>query len=175
MLALECYEARLDALARRYPEMPEQTVKLVRFAFFLQRRLDDRLAKVLAGHGLAHSAWSLLMLIHSDPQGAVHPSGASELLRLSRPHLTRMADDLVARGWLYREACAGDRRAVVLRLSAEGERAVESLLPVMWQEYETLLAGLSGEEGAQMTGLLRKWLSHLEPAEEEMKDGVPHV
>ena len=164
MLSLECYEARLSEMARRHPEMPQQKVMLVRFAIFLQRRLEDHLAHVLAKQGLSHSGWSLLLLIHSAPTRAINPSAASEALRQSRPHMTRITDELVARGWVERVQDCTDRRAVVVRLTEAGERGVNELLPAMWGEYEGLLAGFSPEETAQLAGLLRKWLVDLETA-----------
>lgn len=162
MFSVECYETRLDDMARRYPEMPRQTVMLVRFVLFLQRRLEDGLVQVLAEQGLSHSAWSLLMLIHSSAERAINPSAASEVLRQSRPHMTRITDELVARGWVERVQESSDRRAVAIRLTAAGEAGVSKLLPTMWREYEGLVAGLSAEEQAAMGGLLRKWLVTLE-------------
>lgn len=162
MLSVDCYEARLDDMARRYPEMPRQTVMLVRFVLFLQRRLEDGLTHILAGEGLSHSAWSLLMLIHSSAERAINPSAASDVLRQSRPHMTRITDELVARGWVERVQDRVDRRAVAIRLTGDGEAGVSRLLPTMWQEYEGLVAGFSAEEQAAMGGLLRKWLVNLE-------------
>jgi MarR family transcriptional repressor of emrRAB len=166
MLSLKCYETRLGEMSRRYPEMPSMAVMVVRLALFLQRRLDDRLTDHLARHGLSHSAWSLLMLIHSSPGGSIAPSEASSVLRQSRPHMTRMTDELVERGWVERHTDPKDRRAISISITPLGQQELERLLPTMWREYEDLTAGFSGEEMTQLHGLLRGWLLHLEGSRE---------
>lgn len=162
MLCLQHYEARLACLKQHHPDMPLAAISLVRFVVFLQRRLEDRLGATLEQYGLNHSAWSLLMMIYSDPRHAINPSAASETLRQSRPHMTRMTDELAERGWVERVHDAVDRRAVEVRLTASGEQAVQGILPAMWAEYEALVAGFSPEETAGLATLVRQWLRHLE-------------
>lgn len=166
MLGLSCYESRLANLKSVHPEMPDQAVTMVRFVHFLQRRVEDYLAPTLAAYGLSHSAWSLLMMIYSDPRHAINPSVASEALRQSRPHMTRMTDELAGRGWVERVQDEVDRRAVEVRLTLLGEASVQEILPEMWREYEHLVAGFSSDEANQLAGLLRRWLVNLEQSTE---------
>lgn len=162
MLNLQCYEGRLDEMARRHPEMPTQAVKLIRFALFAQRLLEEHLAGILAKHGLSHSAFSLLMLTYSSPTQSITPSAASEALGQSRPHMTRMTDELVARGWVERVQDSNDRRAVEIRITAAGDAGLRELLPQLWVEYERLLACFSPDESQELSRLLRKWVISLE-------------
>ena len=170
MLSLKCYETRLGEMGRRYPEMPSMAVMVVRLALFLHRRLDDRLTDHLAHHGLSHSTWSLLMLIHSSPGGSIAPSEASSVLRQSRPHMTRMTDELVERGWVERRTDPKDRRAISISITPLGQQELERLLPTMWGEYEELTAGFSGDEMTQLQSLLRQWLLHLEGGRDSNQD-----
>lgn len=170
MIDLAGYEARLAHLQRSHPEMPGDAISLVRFVTFLQRRLDDHLANVLAAHGLNTSAWSLLMLIYSAPSQSIQPSQASEILRQSRPHMTRMSDELVARGWIARVRESADRRSIALHLTAQGTTAVEQIFPAIWNEYRRLVSHLSADELPAMKQMLRDWLNaveHLPPARPE--------
>lgn len=162
MIGLQCFESRMAGMQGLYPEMPVRAITMVRLVFFLQRYLEERLASVLEARGLSHSAWSLMIMIHSDPVQAISPSAASEALRQSRPHMTRIADDLVARGWVERVQDAIDRRAVVLRLTAAGRAALNDMLPMMWAEYESLVSGFPDEDAQRLCGLLRGWLADLE-------------
>lgn len=162
VLNLQCYEDRLDEMTRRHPEMPSQAVKLIRFALFAQRQLEEHLAGVLAKHGLSHSAFSLLMLTYSSPTQSITPSAASEALGQSRPHMTRMTDELVARSWVERIQDSNDRRAVEIRVTAAGDAGLRDLLPQLWIEYEHLLRCFSPEESCELGRLLRKWLVNLE-------------
>jgi len=162
VLNLQCYEGRLDEMARRHPEMPSQAVKLIRFALFAQRQLEDHLTAILNKHGLNHSAWSLLMLTYSSPTQSITPSAASEALGQSRPHMTRMTDDLVARGWVERIQDSNDRRAIEIRVTAAGDLALRDLLPELWVEYQQMLSCFTPDESQDLCRLLRKWLISLE-------------
>jgi MarR family transcriptional repressor of emrRAB len=168
LINLQCYESRVEGMKNLYPAMPAQAILMVRMVFFLQRHLEDRLAQVLEAHALSHSAWSLMLMIHSDPAQSISPSAASEALRQSRPHMTRIADELVARGWVERGHGVQDRRAVELRLTAAGKRALGRILPVMWAGYEKLVAGFSPEDATRMCGMLRSWLLELEQADDPL-------
>jgi len=164
MLSLDCFESRLASLGERHHDMPRTAVSLVRLVIFLQRRIESRLAEVLEAHGLNHSAWSLLMMIYSDPRRALNPSLASDSLGQSRAHMTRMTDELAARDWVCRVQNADDRRAVEICLTAAGESAVQAILPVMWQTYERLVDGFPPGEAESLSRMLRGWLCDLEQA-----------
>ncbi len=164
MLKLSCFESRLAELQRLHPEMPVQAVSMVRFIIFLQRRLEDELAGILAQHDLSHSGWSLLMMIYSAPRQTINPSTASDVLGQSRPHMTRMTDELCARGWVERTQDPNDRRAVEICLTAKGAAAMQEILPPMWRQYEGLSGRFSAEEIDLFSGFLRRWLLDLETA-----------
>lgn len=172
MLSLQAYEQRVASLKMLHPELPDQAVTLVRMIGFLQRRLEDALQARLADRQLTHSQWALLMLIYSDPAQCIHPSCASEVLRQSRPHMTRMTDELVARGWVERVREDNDRRTVKIRLLPAGQAAIASLLPVMWQCYEQLTGGIAEDEVRGLDRLLRQWLLALESSGGEGLEGT---
>lgn len=172
MFTLRNYEDRVAEINGRHPDMPRNAVMLVRFSLFLQRKLEDRLAGILAAHELSHSAWSLLMMIYSSADRAISPSCASDALRQSRAHMTRMTDELVDAGWVERTPFSGDRRAIDVRLTPAGEARLQQLLPAVWSEYERLLECFSADEAKSLEGLLRKWILHLERGEAEPAVGA---
>ena len=104
--------------------------------------IDARLSQLLTGEGLNCSSWSVLMMIYSDRTGTVRPSSIGQALSQSRAHMTRLADELVASGWVERLPDAADRRAVALRLSSEARQRMQLLLPRVWALYEEMLGGL---------------------------------
>src|ERR1700678_323551 len=57
--------------------------------------------------------------------GGERSAGLAERLAVAKPTLTATADGLVAAGYAQREAEAGDRRVVRLRLTATGRAALE--------------------------------------------------
>ncbi|QID17971.1 MarR family transcriptional regulator [Nitrogeniibacter mangrovi] len=170
MLAIKQFEARIQAVAEHHPAMPVDAVKLVRFALFLQRRVETCMAAIFASHGLSHSAWSLLMMIYSSPRRAISPSCASEALNQSRAHMTRITDELVRGGWVERVPQQGDRRAIDICLSEAAEARLRDALPAVWAEYEQMLACFDPDERALLGGLMRKWIAHLEDRIEALPD-----
>ncbi len=161
-LTFSHYERCIDTVRARHPDMPRQSVVLMRLAHHVFRALHERLDVFFAAHELSTSAWAVLMMIYSTPDQAITPSEASAAVVQSRTHMTRVADDLVAAGLIERAHDETDRRRVVLRLTTRGVERVQQLLPLAWTEYAAALAAFSTEEAATLEGLLRRWLAHLE-------------
>lgn len=156
------YERCIDTMRTRHPDMPRQSVVLMRLGYHLFRTTNERLDAFFATHGLSASAWAVLIKIYSSPDQAVTPSEISTAVVQSRTHMTRVADELVADGLIERSHDQVDRRRVVLRLTPHGVNRIQQLIPLVWAEYETMLAVFSADEAAQLEGLLRRWLTHLE-------------
>jgi len=156
------FERCIDTVRVQHPDMPHQSVVLMRLAHHVFRTLHERFDRFFAAHDLSTSAWAVLMMIYSTPERAITPSEASAAVVQSRTHMTRVADDLVAAGLIERVHDEIDRRRVVLQLTASGADLVKGLLPETWAEYQTALAIFSVDEMAALETLLRRWLDHLE-------------
>jgi MarR family transcriptional repressor of emrRAB len=164
-LTFSHYERCIDTVRAQHPDMPRQSVVLVRLAHHAFRALNERLDRFFAAHDLSTSAWAVLMMIYSTPERAITPSEASAAVVQSRTHMTRVADDLVAAGLIERAHDEIDRRRVALRLTASGVKIIERLLPEAWTEYQAALAIFSADDAAALETLLRRWLGHLEGEE----------
>ncbi|MFO1420280.1 MAG: MarR family transcriptional regulator [Candidatus Competibacteraceae bacterium] len=156
------FERCIDTVRAQHPDMPHQSVVLMRLAHHVFRTLHERLDRFFAARDLSTSAWAVLMMIYSTPERAITPSEASMAVVQSRTHMTRVADDLVAAGLIERVHDEIDRRRVVLQLTASGADLVKKLLPEAWAEYRAALAIFSGDEATALETLLRRWLGHLE-------------
>lgn len=156
------FERCIDTVRAQHPDMPHQSVVLMRLAHHVFRALHERLDRFFAARDLSTSAWAVLMMIYSTPERAITPSEASMAVVQSRTHMTRVADDLVAAGLIERVHDEIDRRRVVLQLTASGADLVKKLLPEAWTEYRAALAIFSGDEATALETLLRRWLGHLE-------------
>lgn len=148
--------------------MPEQFYDVVSYAArdsvgYLIRRLTTiitgRLETAFASQKFTLTQWSVLMHLRdglartaSDLACAFqHDSGA----------LTRVLDQLERRGLIARRRSARDRRVVELELTAEGQRAIRSLLPTVVKEMNAALAPLTRSEFDQFRGSLLKVLDHV--------------
>lgn len=155
------FEQRIANVKTRHPEMPTDAVVLVRLAYATFKLLNARLESFFAEQGFSVSAWSLLILIYSDPKGEMTPSEASETLMHSRAHMTRASDELVELGLIHRVGSADDRRRIALRLTPTGEGRVQELLPQLWAFYRQLIGELPPETVGLMTEHLHQWFGHL--------------
>lgn len=70
--------------------------------------------------------------------------------------MTNRIDQLVKAGLVERIAQEGDRRSVLVGLTAEGLARIEGMLEAHVATQARLLAGLDAAERAQLDGLLRQ-------------------
>jgi DNA-binding MarR family transcriptional regulator len=80
---------------------------------------------------------------------------------------TRVLDQLEERGFIRRERSETDRRVVLLCLTAEGRRVVESLLPIVVERLNAALQDFSAAEVATLAKLLRRLTARLENPQAE--------
>ncbi len=158
----QVFEQGIGRVAEAFPGLPRQQVILTRLYFFLFRRLNDGLNRMLADHGLNTTTMLALTMIYARPDHKIIPSDLSLALTSSRTNVTRLADELVANGWVERQACREDRRKIFLYLTALGCARVEKVLPRQWDHVTQVWSCLSPEEATLLESLLRKLLGHLE-------------
>jgi DNA-binding MarR family transcriptional regulator len=96
-------------------------------ALMLRQIGDD-----LDSAGLPPFAWyDVLWALYDAPEQHLHASELADEVVLSRSGLSRMIDRIEEAGLVERRRCAGDRRAIHVELTAEGER----MLDEMWCVY----------------------------------------
>jgi len=83
----------------------------------------------------------LLLLIHDRP--GLSQVRLAEILFKEDASMTRMINSMVRNGYLCRRVHATDKRRSQLSLSAKGLNILEVLRPVIAQNRETALAGIS--------------------------------
>jgi DNA-binding MarR family transcriptional regulator len=97
---------------------------------------------------------------------AVNPKDICFQYRHNSGALTRVIDQLAARGFLDRVRRDRDRRKVELQLTPAGREAVERLIPLVVEKLNQALADFSGAEVQELTRLLTKLNTTLQsPAE----------
>ena len=94
--------------------------------------------------GLAHTAAELRDQV-------CHDSGA----------LTRVIDQLEERGFISRQRSTTDRRAIELKLTAQGANIVNSYLPRVIGLYNTLMEDFTAEEADTLITLLTRLTTKL--------------
>jgi DNA-binding MarR family transcriptional regulator len=98
--------------------------------------------------------FSTLASIRQNP--GVRHGALADALRIQRPNMTAMLNELESMGYVSRRASAADRRSVALHLTERGERATAKMLVAMQTFDRDMTAGLSTQERKTLLGLLAK-------------------
>ncbi len=93
------------------------------------RLLEAALDHDLQAHGLQLSEYEILSMLSEQPDRRLRMSVIAEQVVQSRSRLTHTAGRLENRGWVRREACAGDRRGVELVLTDTGFAEITRMAP----------------------------------------------
>ncbi len=122
---------------------------LMRVARTQRRRFRD----VLTPWDLSpHQARALFVVCQGD---GVRLSDLAERLRIAPRSATEVADGLQERGLVERSPDPGDRRAVLLRATAEGRRVHEEIGAARTADSVELYARLSEADRATLARILR--------------------
>ncbi|HTJ32841.1 MAG TPA: MarR family transcriptional regulator [Dactylosporangium sp.] len=123
----------------------------------LGRHQTQRRRDVLADGGLQHWQFKVLLVLRrAGPPYTESPSRLADLLGLTRGALSARLAAIEEAGWIVREADAGDRRRVHVRLTPEGNETLVRHLGEEERGEQALLAALTPAERRQLADLLRK-------------------
>ncbi|MCW2367298.1 DNA-binding MarR family transcriptional regulator [Sphingobium sp. B7D2B] len=151
-----------EAAVERTEQLKERGFQLAglehTFGFLLHaawRDASTTFNRFFAGTDMTPSAYSVLLLIHSNPGCA--PGDLSEIMGITSNNMTRLLDDLVKRGFVAREVCEADRRVRLLRMTAAGTDFLAELRRCH-DAYEAHFDARIGQERiAQLCELLRRF------------------
>jgi DNA-binding MarR family transcriptional regulator len=146
------------------PFYSPDTYKAKSAVSYLVRRahnlLTPKLEDLFADHGFTFTQWAVLMHLRdglADTGAEIarsfhHDSGA----------MTRILDQLEARGLIDKKRCSEDRRVVRLTLTPEGSRTVEGLIPYVADFLNQVIDDFSREEAEALVRLMTKLIVRLE-------------
>jgi DNA-binding MarR family transcriptional regulator len=122
----------------------------------------EGLEPALAECGFTFTQWVVMM--HLRDGLAPNAKDICVQLRHDSGAVTRILDQLEARGLLARERSLDDRREVKLRLTDAGHQMVESLIPLVVDKLNFVLRDFSSAELTELTRLLNKFIVGLQSA-----------
>jgi DNA-binding MarR family transcriptional regulator len=117
------------------------------------RSIDDAFDRA---HGTGLSGFELLARL-----AAMHPDGASvrylaEQVVVSPSRVSRLTEELVARGWLERAASPQDGRLSLVRLTGSGRAALDEMKGTFARALQThLLDALTAKQLTALVGIGR--------------------
>ncbi len=129
--------------------------------FMIHKKLSELMNHNLQPYDLNDTVWTALMMLYSSPDNFIYPSDLSHVIASSRTNVTRLADEMVERGWVSRQGCESDRRKIILTLTPAGLTLVEAILPSQWQLYETIWQDFNNEEKNLLEALEHRFIQSL--------------
>jgi DNA-binding MarR family transcriptional regulator len=125
--------------------------------------LVDKLEPVIEARGFTFTQYVALMYLREGL--VISASMLCAQLRHDSGALTRIIDQLEARGLVQRERSRTDRRSVLLRLTEAGRATVEGMIPEVVAQLNAALGDFSTQELSELTRLLTKLIVLVEGTE----------
>jgi DNA-binding MarR family transcriptional regulator len=124
--------------------------------------LIDHLEPVIEARGFTFTQYVVLMYLREGL--VISASTLCSQLRHDSGALTRVIDQLEARGVVQRERSRTDRRSVLLQLTDAGRATVEGMIPEVVQQLNSALGDFSHAELNELMRLLSKLILVVEAA-----------
>ena len=132
-------------------------------------RVLPQMEALFADAELTFSQWTTLVALHD---GRIKTAGdLAHNICHDAGSLTRLVDEMVARGLVNRNRSESDRRVVTLSLTARGRALVEQLAPRVMHFWNGLLAGFTHTEVDSLIGLLTRLVLAAEAQTGKKKPG----
>ena len=118
--------------------------------------ISGQFQNTLAAKGIRFSVWRLLATL-SGTNGMTIGEIAEDML-VQQPTVTRIVDRLEADGLVARQSSTGDRRQVIVVLTARGRSTATALIKDAEQHQNEVLSGYSKAEVGLLFQVMRKVL-----------------
>lgn len=139
--------------------VPELTDHLGYWLRLLSNHVSHGFARKVAGEGVTVAEWAMMRVMYGE--GPLAPSRVAERMGMTRGAITRLADRLIGKGLLLREASENDGRAQTLQLTAKAERLVPRLAALADRNDAESFELLTDEERAALRAMLEKSVARL--------------
>lgn len=161
MSGFDATDKRLQRIQSRMPEFPFQKMRLLRMTNHLQRTLRDLNNAMLKPYDLVNPTYGVLAVLYGTEGESATASALSQACHEKPANLTRVCNELEARGLITRTTPPGDRRSVIITLSDDGRAMIEAALPSVWKKATRAYDGFSDEELQLLDRLYARQLDNL--------------
>jgi DNA-binding MarR family transcriptional regulator len=146
----------IRARAKRYPDIDPASVA----AFLILLRVaSDVLAALesyLSRHGMSQGRFTVMAVLNRDASAAMCPSNLAAKCGVTRATMTGLIDGLERDKLVIRESHGKDKRMTQVRLTPEGVKFLDSILPEYYRRLAKLMGNLSEAEKKSLEEMLAK-------------------
>jgi len=139
--------------------VPELTDHLGYWLRQVSNHVSHSFARKLAAREVTVAEWGLMRMLYGKEPTA--PSSLANEMGLTRGAITKLADRLIAKGFVIRKASAEDRRAQTLRLTARGAKFVPELAALADRNEAECFAHLSPDDRHAFQRILKETVTKL--------------
>ena len=161
---LRSVERSSGPLAKALPELPQDETILVRLLRVSGYGLSDYFSDVFKSLGITENMDHLLAVLSASGAGQNSPTELSELIGTGRANMTKIIATLEKNNYVRRESGKVDARSNMVIITKEGKALVKRITPLVSIPIENAFSGLSKNEKATLTKLLRKTIISLDNA-----------
>ncbi len=120
--------------------------------------------------GLTGSQFAVLVgTAYQQHEDGVSVRGLADHIQLASTHVTTEVGRLIAKGLLTKAVNRNDRRGVLVRLSPQGEAALDEVAPFVRRVNDLLFAGVSRKDFAAVSAFLVRFAANSEDALDELR------
>jgi DNA-binding MarR family transcriptional regulator len=125
----------------------------------VSNHVSHSFARKLAAEDVTAAEWVLMRMLYDKPPAP--PSRVAEAMGFTRGAITKLADRLIAKGLVAREADARDGRGQTLALTAKGRRTTPRLAALADQNEAECFGNLSKQDERNFRRILEETVVRL--------------
>jgi DNA-binding MarR family transcriptional regulator len=110
-----------------------------------------------------------------DQAGDMEMTELSRVTALHLPSLSRIAGELLQRGYVRKDFVGSDMRRTILRLTPSGHLLVKTATPECEEVYAAIKAAMGSEKLRQLLSLLAELETKLDTIEVNFNESVPSI
>ncbi|WP_404457295.1 MarR family winged helix-turn-helix transcriptional regulator [Oceanobacillus kapialis] len=118
------------------------------------KTLQERIKQDIQSYGMKTSEFAILEALFHKGRQTVRQ--ISEAVLINTGSITYVIDKLETKGFLEREHCTEDRRAVFIQITDKGTKLMNEIFPKHQQVIEDLFEGVSKEDLKTVIETLKK-------------------
>jgi DNA-binding MarR family transcriptional regulator len=149
------YECLLER-SKRYPDLDPSAMEAFLHLLRTSTEVIDALGDLLAHFEISQGRFVVLILLNRDPGKPANPADLADRANVTRATMTGLIDTLARAGFVTREAAATDRRMMLVRLTAEGRRFLDRILPDYFRRIAAVMSRLTEGERKTLVSLMGK-------------------
>jgi DNA-binding MarR family transcriptional regulator len=139
-------EKVIHEYATKYPHLSVDGILAMIRLMYVANQMERMLEANLSQYDMSLGRFKTLILLHRYSPEGLKPTELAEKISVTRGNMTGLLDGLEKSGLIYREDCQDDRRIVYIRLSEEGQKLIDKVLPTHFDQMSEAMKGIDHKD-----------------------------